>query len=61
VATTCPRQLGRERPEDVVQRLGDDDVVVDGHETVQHDVPDTNTYNSHRLLLTTYLLTYLLS
>ena len=37
-----PRQLGRERAEDVVERLGDDDVVVDRHQTVQHDVPDTH-------------------
>jgi len=44
VTAVGPRQFGGERAKDVVQRLGDDDVVIDGHQSVQHDVPDADTY-----------------
>jgi len=43
MSTSCPRQLGRERAEDVIQRLGYDHVVINRHQTVQYYVPDTYT------------------
>jgi len=48
VSTTRPRKLRRERAEDVVERLGNDHVVIDGYQTVQHYISDTNTYNDRQ-------------
>jgi len=44
-----PRQFDSERAEDVVERLGNNDVVIDCHQTVQHHVADTDTYTTDRL------------
>jgi len=47
-----PRKFSGERAKDVVERFGDDDVVIDGHQPVQYDVSDTDTYSIDNSLFT---------
>jgi len=48
VTTTRPRQFRRERCEDVVQRLGNDDVVINCYQSVQYHVSNADTCEYQR-------------